>query len=156
LSPDQGNLETERLGEVDRRIGEGLRQGFETCDREELLAVVAQRHGSRVVVEQCALRSGTGDPPARVNAERSVLRGATGGPPARVNAERSVLRGATGGPPARVNAERSVLRGATGGSPARVNAERSVLRGATGGPPDQRTPRGERWKPKGEDTPWFL
>jgi len=62
LTPDQDDLETERLGEVGRRIGEGLRQGFGARFREELLAVDAQRRGGRVTVERFALRSRTGGP----------------------------------------------------------------------------------------------
>lgn len=82
LSPDQADLATEKLGEVGRRNEEGLRHGFGTRIREELLAADVQRRDGRVTAERCALRSGTGGPPARVIAERSVLRGVTGGPPA--------------------------------------------------------------------------
>jgi|GEM_PF-6174737 len=81
LSPDQADLATEKLGEVGRRNEEGLRHGFGTRFREELLAVDAQRRGGRVTVERSVLRGVTGGPPARVIAERSVLRGVTGGPP---------------------------------------------------------------------------
>ena len=81
LSPDQADLATEKLGEVGRRNEEGLRQGFGSRFREELLVVDAQRRGGRVTVERFALRSRTGGPPARVKANRIVLRGVTGGPP---------------------------------------------------------------------------
>jgi RNA polymerase sigma factor (sigma-70 family) len=63
LSPDQADLATEKLGEVGRRNEQGLRHGFGTRFREELLAVDAQRRGGRVTVERFALRSRTGGPP---------------------------------------------------------------------------------------------